>query len=67
MNWSFGIVNNKLAEVFFQKSKGKIKFIGHCYVKEEEYKTKREREWIKKDTEKVRLVYRKGEYREVFR
>lgn len=63
MSWSFGIVNNKLAEVFFERKKGKTVFLGHCYVKESEYKSKSERRWIKEDIAKVRLVYRKGKYK----
>lgn len=63
MSWSFGIVNNKLAEIFFEGKKGKTVFLGHCYVKESEYKTKRERRWIKEDIARVKLVYRKGKYK----
>lgn len=62
MFWSFATINGKLAEVFFEGNKGKLKFIGHCYVKKSEYKTKKEQSWINKDTEKVRLTYRKGKY-----
>lgn len=63
MFWSFAIVNNRLAEIFFERKKGKIKFLGHCYVKESDYKTKREKEWIRKDTEKLRFVYRNRKYK----
>lgn len=64
MNWCFGLVNNKLAEVFFEKKGKTHKFLGHAYVKESEYKTKKEKAWIKSDTAKVHLVYRKSVYRE---
>lgn len=63
MSWCFGIVNNKLAEVYFEKSKERIKILGHCYIKEEEYKTKKEKRWITEDIKKVRLVYRNNKYR----
>lgn len=64
MFWSFAIINNKLAdEVFFERKKGKVNVFGHCYVKEDEYKTKKEKEQIKKDTAKTRLVYRNKKYR----
>ena len=62
MNWSFGIVNNKLAEIYFEKKKKNVTFIGHCYVMESEYKTKKEKKWIQEDREKVKLVYRNGKY-----
>lgn len=62
MFWCFGLVNNRLAEVFFEKRKGKAIFLGHAYVKESEYKTKTEKGWIQKDTERVKLTYRKGAY-----
>lgn len=63
MMWSFALVNNRLAEVFFERKRGKIVFIGHAYVKESEYTTKKEKRWIEEDTTKIRLVYRKGEYK----
>lgn len=63
MFWSFGIVNNKLAEIFFEKNKERIKILGHCYVDEDEYKTKKEKRWIQEDTQKMRLVFRNKKYR----
>ena len=63
MSWCFGIVNTKLAEIFFEKNKKKINILGHCYVEESEYKTKKEKRWIKEDTQKMRLVYRNNKYR----
>lgn len=44
MQWSFSILNKKLAEVYYEMKKNKTKFIGHCYVKETEYKTKTEKD-----------------------
>ena len=47
MSWSFAIINGRLAEIFFDEMHGKIKrrrrikISGHCYVKKEEYKTKK--------------------------
>lgn len=64
INWSFGIVNNKLAEVYFRKKNNKVRFIGHCYVKKEEYKTKTEQKWIKEDIKNLELIYRKKTYKE---
>lgn len=62
MGWCFAIVNGKLAEIFFERKKGKLYFLGHCYVKKEKYKTKQEINWVKKDTEKFNFSYQKGEY-----
>ena len=63
MSWCFAIVNNKLAEIFFDKTqKGKTKIRGFCYADQSEYKTQKEREWIKEDTAKVQLIYQKGKY-----
>ena len=65
MGWSFAIVNNKLAEIFLDKDeKGKVKIKGHCYVRRSEYKTKQEQKWIKEDTAKIKLSYRKGKYKD---
>jgi len=46
MSWCFAIVNNRLAEIYFEEKMDKPKIIGYCYVKKEEYKTKREQKWI---------------------
>ena len=64
MSWCFAIINKKLAEVYFEKKNGKIKFIGHCYVEEGEYKSKKEKDWIEKDTSRVILAYRNGSYKD---
>jgi hypothetical protein len=64
MGWCFAIVNNRLAEIYFDKKKnGQIKIWGHCYVKREDYKTKREQGWIAQDIKKVRVAYRNKKYR----
>lgn len=65
MSWSFGIVNNRLAEVYFDKKKKGIKFIGHCYVDREEFKTKTEQRWIEEDTKNLKLTYRSGKYNKI--
>jgi len=62
MYWSFGIINNKLAEVFYKIKGKKIQFMGHCYVKKSEYKTKKEKRYIEKDIKKIKLVYRNENY-----
>lgn len=63
MSWSFVIVNNKLAEIFFDKNKkGHVKIRGHCYVKKEEYKTKKEQRWIIEDTKRTKVKYQKKKY-----
>lgn len=59
MAWCFALVNSKLAEIYFDKSKsGRIKIRGHCFVNKKEYKTKQEQKWIQEDTKRVRVVYR---------
>ena len=63
MSWCFAIINNRLAEVYFEKRKGKIKFLGHAYVKRNEYKSKEEKNWIEKDTSRVILTYMNGAYK----
>jgi len=67
MFWSFAKINGKLAEIYFEpRKKGEPKILGHCYVKEEEYKTKKEQKYIKEDTAKTRLSYRKGSYKRLY-
>lgn len=63
--WSFGLVNNKLAEIFFEKRGDNVKYLGHCFVRNGEYKTKQELNWIGKDTKNVQLRYRDGHYQKI--
>ncbi len=63
MNWCFAIINNRLVEVYFENKHGKIKYLGHCYVNESEYKTKKEKDYIKDDTAQIKLIYRNGLYK----
>ena len=65
MNWGFAIINNKLAELYFEHTKGEPKILGHCYVKKEEYKTKKEQNMIKEDTVINQLIYKGGKYKRV--
>jgi len=65
MGWCFAIINNKLAEIYFDDAKGEPKIRGHCYVKKRDYETKKERRWIKDDTAKFRFAYKKSKYRRV--
>lgn len=65
MSWCFAIINNRLAEIYFEKKKGKIKYLGHCYVKRSEYGSKKEKDWIEKDSARVKLTYRNGIYRNI--
>ncbi|MBI2611828.1 hypothetical protein HYW54_03730 [Candidatus Gottesmanbacteria bacterium] len=64
--WSFALVNGRLAEIYFDKIRGKIKIRGHCYVKREEFTTKEEQKWIEHDTAKAKLTYLKGKYKRIF-
>lgn len=61
MTWQFGVVNGKLAEVFFEKKN----ILGFCYVKASQYKTKKEKMWIKSDTQKLLFSYRKKVFRDI--
>lgn len=62
MGWSFALVNGKLAEIFFDKKAGTPVIFAHCYVKKEEYRTKKEQKWIEEDTKKFNVAYRKKKY-----
>ncbi len=63
--WCFAMLNGKLAEIHFKKKNGESIIWGHCYVKREEFKTKREQRMIDDDTKKVQLTWRKGVYTRV--
>lgn len=62
MGWCFAIINNRLAELYFEKSKSGIKFQGHCYVDRLEFKLKSEQKSIDKDIAKFRFTYRNKKY-----
>ena len=64
--WAFALINGRLAEFHYEISKGKFYMTyGHCCVKRNEYKTKKEQNWIDKDTQKYHFTYRKGKYQKV--
>ncbi len=69
MGWSFAKINGRLAEVFFDREakEKEPKIRGHCYVSESEYRTKKEKKWIKQDTEKYQFSYRNKVYRDKIR
>ncbi|MDO8566743.1 MAG: hypothetical protein Q7R58_01160 [bacterium] len=62
--WCFAIVNNKLAEIFFDNDhkKKKTTVWGHCCVKKSEYKTKKEQHEINQDTKRNQFTYRNKKY-----
>lgn len=61
--WAFAIINRKLAEFFFNKKSKKV--IAHCYVKLEEYKTKKEQKMLQDDIAKYKFTWKKGEYKQL--
>lgn len=60
--WCFAKVNDRLAEIFFERKGKKLRFYGHCYADKLEYKTKRDKKWINSDIKKYDFIYRNGEY-----
>ena len=67
MGWCFAIVNEKLAEIYFEKQRGKTKILGHTYVKRGEYKTKKEQKYIDEDIAKFQFMYIKGTYKDILK
>lgn len=63
MGWSFALVNNRLAEIFFEKSDNGMELWGHAYVEPKDFKSLEEQRWIEKDTKRLRLVYKNGSYK----
>jgi len=63
MGWCFAIVNNRLAEIYFERVRNHEPEIwAHCYVKRADFKTKTEQKEIAKDTEHLKIVYRNKRY-----
>lgn len=65
MYWQFGIINSRLAEVYFERKKGKTEIMGHCYVKKKDYKTKQELKDINEDTKRLKLKYKNKKYQKI--
>lgn len=58
----YNFINKVLVEIHFEEKEGGNKIFAHCYVKEKDYKTKKEQAWITGDTRKFRFAYRNGAY-----
>lgn len=65
MNWCFAKINGKLAEIYFEKTKGEPDILGHAYVEISKYKTKKEQRWIEIETAKFQLTYRNKKYKRI--
>ncbi len=64
MDWCFATINNRLGEIYFKKkNNGQTKFLGHCYVKKEDFMTKEELIAFEKDTKKFKIVYKNKKYK----
>jgi hypothetical protein len=63
--WSFGKVNGKLAEVYFENKRGKSHPYAHCFVQKEKYKTKSEQKWIEEDLKRVNLKFENYKYTDI--
>ena len=61
MNWCFAIVNGRLAEIYFDKTKHGLAMCGHCYVDKESF-SKREQKMIDKDISRFLITYRNNRY-----
>jgi hypothetical protein len=62
--WCFAIVNNRLAEIYFENDdkKKKTTVWTHCYVKRNEFTTKKELREIDQDTKRNRFIFRNKKY-----
>ena len=65
MFWCFAKVNNRLAEIYVEKRNNKPFIFGHCYVRKEEYQTKKEQQTIKEDSTRFVFTYRRGKYQHI--
>ena len=62
MDWSFAIINGRLAEIYYNKRGRILSFIGHSYVDKSHYKSKKEKLWIEHDTQTHIFTYRNSRY-----
>ena len=66
MSWTFALINNRLAEIYFDRKGKTIVIRGHCYVERSEFTTKREQKYIDVDIKKHMFSYRGKRYRDKF-
>ena len=64
MSWNFAIINNRMAEFYYDIKRGTVVPQGHCYVKRGDFKTKEEHKHINVDTMRYILSYRNKKYRD---
>ena len=64
MSWAFALINNRLSEIYFEKRGKMFVMQGHCYIRREEFTTKKEQKEIDTDIRKHVLSYRTGRYRD---
>lgn len=57
--WCFAMINNHFGEIHFAKGLG---IWGHAYEDKSSFKTKKEKDMIKKDLKKYNFTYRDGFY-----
>lgn len=57
--WCFATINNRFGEIHFAKGFG---IWGHAYEDKSSFKTKKEKDMIKKDLKKYHFTYRNGFY-----
>lgn len=65
MGWCFAKINGRLAEIYFEETKGEPDILGHAYVDANKYKAKKEQRWIAADTAKFQLTYKNKEYKRI--
>lgn len=58
--WAFATINNRLAEIFFNK---KVGIWGYCYIQKSEY-SKKEQETINMDIKNNQFTFRRGIFRD---
>ena len=63
MSWNFAIVNQRLAELYFEKQKNERVPHGHCYVNRDEFTKKREQKEIDIDIKRYIFSYRNKKYK----
>ena len=68
MAWCFTLLNNRLAELYFEYDKaGRPLISGHGYVDNIRDWSKHEQRLITQDLKKYRFSYRKGRYRDMLK
>ncbi len=63
MNWCFAKINNRIGEIYFDRTKGgQARIFSHCFIERANFIAKEENEAFESDAKKFKVVYKNKKY-----